>query len=75
LKERIINDLKADAEVKAEGVENASSWHLWRIRCNFIIVVTCYLRVDIIFIELFSLFRFDEKKIKKIYKAFPKLRK
>jgi hypothetical protein len=61
--------------VKAEGVENASSWHLRRIRCNFIIVVTCYLRVDIIFIELFAFFRFDEKKIKKIYKAFPKLRK
>lgn len=75
LEEGIVNNFEAYSEVKAESMENTSSWHLWRIRSYLVIIVTSNLRVNIVFIELFTLFAFDEEQIKKIYKAFTKLRK
>ena len=60
LEKRVIYDFQSNSKVEAKSMKNTTSWHFWRIRINFVIIVTSYLRVYKMLIEMLALFAFDE---------------
>jgi len=73
LEEGVVDDLDFDAEMEAQGVQNASSLHLRRISCYLVVVVFEDLGVNIVPEKLLSLLGLDKQQIKKIYKALLEL--
>lgn len=73
LEERVIDDLEPDAEMVAQGVENASTLYFWRIRGDFIIIVAIDFSIDVIFVEQLAFFALNEEQVQEVHKAILEL--
>lgn len=70
LEEGVLDDFEFDSEMVAQPMENTSTWKLRWICCNLIVIVSLDLWVQVALKKLLSLFRFNEKQVQKINKAF-----
>lgn len=66
LKEWIIYYLESYAEMVAECVEDATALHLWRIWGYFVVIVAIDLSIDVVLVQLFTLFALYEEQVYKI---------